>query len=303
MHPPPSPVVSRPAPSARYRFLWWASAILAAVLAGCTAGCTGDSTGPQTRREIVVFGHLFVGEAVSVENAIHVSEVRPIDEYFDPEEAGVTEARVTLQRRGSEPDTLALVRPGCYANPAVVIEPRTTYDLRILIPGRDPISASTTTPWAFETHREPRVLPETMRLEAIPDSFTIAVTCPDPEQTFLVDVYCEEYWPDARYVDPAGSHDRPSDYEEYGNDNGEPRRIFAYVRMKSMESEGADRVVNFYDGMMVFYGRYTVSCLTIDDNYYRYLYRDHPEENGGIAGGIGVFGSACRKRFRVRVTP
>jgi hypothetical protein len=53
--------------------------------------------------------------------------------------------------------------------------------------------------------------------------------------------------------------------------------------------------------MMVFYGRQQVQLLSIDDNYYNFLYREHPEESGGIIGGIGVFGSAYRKDYRVEV--
>ncbi|MBD3334301.1 MAG: hypothetical protein GF355_02190 [Candidatus Eisenbacteria bacterium] len=53
--------------------------------------------------------------------------------------------------------------------------------------------------------------------------------------------------------------------------------------------------------MMVFYGRYEVQLPAIDDNAYNYLYREHPEESGGIVGGLDVFGSAYRERFQVEV--
>ena len=32
-----------------------------------------------------------------------------------------------------------------------------------------------------------------------------------------------------------------------------------------------------------------------------YPYQEHPEESGGIVGGIGVFGSACRHRYLVKI--
>jgi hypothetical protein len=283
------------------------SRILAGLALGLTltalAGCAGDTTAPPTRREISVFGYLYVGEAITEENALRISEVRPIDDYYDPAEAAISGAVVTLQKHGGAPDTLPMVRPGYYANPEVVIDSQTSYDLRVLIPGRAPISATTATPTAFVTHREPRVLPGSMRIGDIPDSFTIALSCENPEQMLLLDVYCQENWQDARYIDPPGSHDHPDDYDEYGKNNGEPRHNFGYFRFKNLEKEGDDRLVNFYDAMMVFYGRYTVTLLAMDDNYYRYLYLDHPEENGGIVGGIGVFGSACRTQYQVRVTP
>ncbi len=267
------------------------------------AGCSGDTTGPETRREVAVFGYLFTGETVSEGNAIHVSETRPINESYDPAEAAIDDAVVILQKSGEAPDTLAHVGPGAYADPDLVIAPRTTYDLRVEIPGHETVSATTTTPSGFVAHREPRVLPGTMRLPAIPDSFAIAIACDDPDQMLLLDVYCEENWRDAVYVNQVGDRRRPSDYEEYGRANGEPRHISAYFRLENLKKEGEDRVIDFYDAMMVFYGRYTVTCLAMDDNYYNHLYRDHPEENGGIRGGIGVFGSACRKQYRVEVTP
>lgn len=266
-------------------------------------GCAGDTTSPETRREITVFGYLFVGEAVTADHAIRVAEVRPIADYYDASEAVVSNVLVTLQRRGAAPDTLTMVRPGYYANPGLVIEAATTYDLGIQIPGRPPISAATTTPAAFAARREPRVLPGTMRVDAIPDSFPIVVACENPEQMFFLDVYCEEDWPNAAYINPVGSQDRPADYEEFGGDHGEPRHITAYFRLKNLPMEGDDYLLGFYEALMVFYGRYTVTCLAMDDNYYRYLYRDHPEESGGIVGGLGVFGSACRKQYRVEVTP
>ena len=118
---------------------------------------------------------------------------------------------------------------------------------------------------------------------------------------FLLDVYCMERWEDARYINPFGDHDRPEDFDEYGGANREPRHIFAYFRIKNVEREKDRFRVSFYSAMMAFYGTYEVQLLAIDDNYYNYLYREHPEESGGIEGGIGVFGSAVRQRYIVKV--
>jgi hypothetical protein len=41
--------------------------------------------------------------------------------------------------------------------------------------------------------------------------------------------------------------------------------------------------------------------MSIDENHYNYLWKEHPEESGGIVGGIGVFGSARRERYEVEV--
>jgi hypothetical protein len=266
------------------------------------AGCEGDVAGPELRDEIAVFGFLYVGEAMNDSNAVLVTRTQPLLEVYDPEAAAVTNAIVTLLREGnSTPDTLSMVRPGYYADPSIVIDSLTTYDLTVSIPGEDPITATTTTPVSYNLLSGPRPLPDSMRYVEIPDRYPFELVCPDEEQIFMVDVYCLENWQDARYIYPWGDHDRPDDEEEYGYDNGEPRRISAYFRINDVTRDGDVYTVGFYSAMMVFWGRYEVSLLAIDDNYYNYLYRDHPEESGGIVGGIGVFGSACRDRFLVKI--
>jgi len=147
----------------------------------------------------------------------------------------------------------------------------------------------------------PKPLPHSMRHSEIPDRYPFELICRDEEQIFMMDVYCLESWEDARYITPFGDHDRPDDAEEYGYDNGEPRHISAYFRIEDVTEDHGVYTMGFYSAMMVFWGHYEVSLLAIDDNYYNYLYREHPEESGGIVGGIGVFGSACRNRYLVKV--
>ncbi len=100
----------------------------------------------------------------------------------------------------------------------------------------------------------------------------------------------------------------PTDFTEYGGASGPPRHIFSYFRVKDIEHadpDGSDGPlptvyrITWYGDMMAFYGKQEVGIFAIDANYYNYLYRDHPELNGGITGGIGVFASACRKQYFV----
>jgi hypothetical protein len=262
-------------------------------------GCGGAPTKPKYVEQIAISACLYVGEAISDSNAIVLTRTRPVDEFYDASEAAIRNAVVTLRADDATlEDTLRMVAPGRYANSAVVIRPRTTYHLEARV-GRTTLAASTTTPIAFDVLRAPRVLPDVMRHAAISDSFPLVVTCSDPEQIFLVDVYCLEAYTNARYVHRMGTAEHPKDYEEYGGDNGAPRHIKAYFRLKDLgPSEGGYRI-SFYGDMMAFYGRYQVGVFTIDLNYYNFLYRDHPELSGGISGGIGVFGSACRRQYPV----
>lgn len=267
----------------------------------CLGGCSGDTTSPTTRNEIVVFGYLYVGESLDEDNAILIARTMPVDEYYDPEDAVIEDALVTVTREGSSPDTLRMVRPGYYANPDILVDPLTTYHLRVEIDGEDPMTATTTTPLPFTMTSIPREIPGVMRHEDIPDSFSMKLTCGDPDQIFLLDVYCLEEWQDARYINPFGNHEKPDDYDEYGRDNEEPRHIYAFFRIKNVEKEDELYRISFYSAMMVFYGRYAVQLMSIDKNQYNYLWKEHPEESGGIVGGIGVFGSACRERYEVEV--
>lgn len=279
---------------------------LLALAAGVT-GCSDDATAPP-RDEVAVFGYLFVGETVGAADPIVVTRVRPIGAYYDPAEAAVNDAVVTLRREGdTRAETLRAVGPGAYAAPGFPIEERTTYDLRVEIPGDRVLEARTTTPYAFDIDGGPPVLPDSVPHSIVQDTYPILVACENPAQIALVDVYCREAWQDARYITPFGDHAAPDDYDEYGGDNGEPRHIQAYFRLQDLVRTGGGSgageryVIDFYSAMMAFYGTYTVQVFTIDDNYYRFLYRDHPEEEGGIVGGIGVFGSACRRSWEVRV--
>jgi hypothetical protein len=265
------------------------------------AGCQGDTSGPGTREEIAVFGYLYVGESLADSNAIVISRVRPIGDYYDFDRAAVDDAIVSIAKADGPLVVLFHVGPGKYANSSVTIEPLTTYDLRVSIPGEEEIRASTRTPHAFTLTGGPPVPVRPVRHSVMPDSFPMSVDCDDPDQIFLVDVYCLENWKKAHYINSFGPKDTPQSYEEYGGDNGEPRHIFAYFRMRNLVREGSGYTIDFYNAMMAYYGSYNVQVLAIDDNYYRYLYKDHPEENGGVIGGIGVFGAAARRGWAVEV--
>ena len=278
-------------------------AILPAAAMFLLAGCgDGDTTGPAAESEIAVFGYLYVNETVSEENAIYLTRTMPVFDYYSREEAVITGAVVTLRKDGAETaDTLSMTEPGYYSNPSVSIEPVATYHLSVSIEGEETITATTTTPWPFDVLNEPLALPDSMIYSTIADSFPIHISCENEEQIFQVDAYCLEEWEDATYVYPFGPEDNPGDYEEYGGDNGEPRHIAPYFKVKGLEREGEAYRIGWYGDLFVFYGEYDLQVLSLDDNFYNYLYRNHPELNGGINGGIGVFGSACRALWRLKV--
>ncbi len=281
---------------------WWVAA-LAAMLAQTGCG-DGDTSGPDTENEIVLFGYLYVNETISEENALLLSRTMPVLDNYNVDDAVISDAHVTLRKEGvAGEDTLHMIKPGYYANAEVTVEPRSTYYLSVEIDGEDPVTAVTTTPWPFELHAEPLELPGEMVYSTVADSFPILFTCEEGEQIFLVDAYCREEWQNAEYVEAFGDADSPEDYQEYGGDNGEPRHIFPYFRVKDLEQIGDNYRIGWYVDLLIFYGEYNVNLFSVDDNFYNYLYRDHPERNGGVEGGIGVFGSACRAEWHIKVIP
>ncbi len=274
----------------------------ACVLLFALCGCSGDGTKPYISDQLAVFGYLYVGEGITGDNPILITRAGSIDEFYEFDDAVVTNALVTIRREGAAAaETLRMGSPGYYLNPEISIEEETTYHLTIAFDGETVVTASTTTPIAFGVSRGPVEAPETMRHGAIPDSFPILLSCRNEEQVFLVDVFCEEDWEDARYINPFGPTDEVGSYQEYGYENDPPRHIFAYFRIKDIERVDEEYRIGWYGDMMVFYGGYEVQVLSIDENYYNYLYRDHPELSGGVEGGIGVFGSARRSRYSVEV--
>jgi hypothetical protein len=275
-----------------------APALLAALV---LAGCGKNPTKPTYVSETVLFGYLYVGETVDSTNALWLGETRPVDAYYDSTRAAVSGALVLLQAEGAPlPDTLRMVAPGRYANPAVVVAPHTRYHLTVLA-GAAALTASTTTPGSLTMSAEPQILPGVMPWSAIAGTYPMIVDGPDPEQLMLVDVYCMESYTNAEYVNPFANQSTPKDYKEYGGDNGEPRHIATYFRLKDLGPRAAGGYrLGFYGDMMAFYGEYTVGLFAIDDNYYQYLYRDHPERHGGVNGGIGVFASAWRHQYHVK---
>ena len=192
------------------------------------SACDPGSRRPKYVEEAVLFGYLYVGESVSDDGPIRLGRTLPVDQHYDAGQAAILDAIVTLRADTAVvAETLRMVAPGIYANRGVVIRARTTYHLQALFDGKT-VTGTTTTPRAFETPHEPRVASEgAMPQSAIADSFPIVAACPDPEQIFLLYVYCLENWQN--------------------------------------------------------------------------LYRDHPERNSGVNGGIGAFGSACRRRYDVMV--
>ena len=268
--------------------------------------CNENPAKPDYQKEICVFGYLWGNERLTDDHAIMITFSQPITDYYDLTDAAVTGAVVTI----TDPDSVVYVlndtwRPGFYFNDSLLIKPKTTYSIRVEING-EIVTASTTVPPLLTINTELRkdsinyVARENLGYEK-----PIYLDCELEDQIILVDMFCNEDYENAEYIKPFNDeHKFPDNQEEYdGGNNGEPRHIQAIVPYKDLVSDEfpGQYVVYWYHSMIVFYGSNTMQALAIDDNYHNFLYTEHPEFNGGINGGIGVFGSVCGENFELMV--
>jgi len=119
------------------------------------------------------------------------------------------------------------------------------------------------------------------------------------EFNLLTEFYClEEYW-EAEYTYPPADNDFPEDAQEYMGDVRQyPRRNMGYY-MYQPDNLMVD--FNSYQSSLLFYGKTELSVYSIDNNYLKYLYKSDGYTQGGIIGGIGIFGSKSGKKLYTRV--
>lgn len=283
-------------------------AVSAAVLLLAAAGCEKNPGRPDYRRELTVFGYLRGGERLTADRAIWIAYTRPITEFYEASGAALVDGDVTLADTADG----AVVRlreqsgkPGYYFNDSLTVLPKHTYRLRIEADGKT-ITAETTVPPVLETSTTLRsdtvnvVKPENISRER-----PITLSCEDPDQIILVDLNCNETYSNAEYIHPfLDSRKFPENREEYdGGVNREPKHIMVFARLRNFVSPDnpGQTVIFWYSAMFVFYGSSTLEISAIDDNFHRILYKEHPELEGGINGGIGVFGSMCSATFKLLV--
>jgi len=269
--------------------------------------CEKNPAKPGYQKDLSVFGYLWGNETLTVEHAILISYTQPIYDYYDLNSAAVKNAIVTLTNVSSS-ETFPLMevveKPGFFYNDSLVIMPETSYRLRVEV-DRTVVTATTTVPPELKMTTE-------LKTDGVNDVYRtnlgyekpVTLESENPNQIILVDMFCNESYENAEYIYPFhDDHKFPEDQEEYDQGkNAQPRHIQALVPYKDLvSSEFPGHVVYWYSSMIVFFGSNTMQILAIDDNYHYYLHKEHPELNGGINGGIGVFGSVCGESFDLNV--
>lgn len=271
-------------------------------------GCSKNPSQPEYQKEIMVFGYLQGNAPLDPSHAISIKYSQPLNAVYDNDHAAIRNAAVTLTNASTGStwtllDTDSL--PGFYFNEELIIQPGTTYSL-IIETEDETVTASTTVPPAIS-------LTSDLRIDSVNDEiqkdlgyrkpiFVDCDECPD-DLTILVDMFCDEPFDNAKYINPFFNQEKPMSQEEYdGGINGEPRHIQAMVAFQDLYSEEYGRhTIFWYASMIVYYGRQTMQVLAIDNNYKNYMFDEHPVYSGGIQGGLGVFASMCGQTYRLNI--
>jgi len=270
--------------------------------------CTKNPVAPDYQKEVVVFGYLWGNQRLTAERAILVTYTQPVLKYYDLQKAGIHGATVSITDAGSGREYLlndSSTKPGFYYNDSLLIHPKNTYHLRVEVDGKV-VTASTTVPpdLKMATLLDRDGINYVYQKDLSREK-PIYLECESLTQIVLVDMYCNESYQNAEYITPFHSnHKYPDNQDEYDQGkNGEPRHIQGMGKLKDFASdEYPDHYVVFwYSSMIVFYGSHTMKVMAIDDNYHKFIYKEHPELESGVQGGLGVFGSVCGETFKLQV--
>lgn len=267
-------------------------------------GCGKNPATPEYQKEIAIFGFLWGNKPLSSEYAIMISYTQPIDEYYDLNTATIRNANVTIEdiSSGEKYVLKESDRAGFYFNDSLIIRPQTSYQLLVEVDNKLVTATTTVPPMLYietelSTHRIDSVYQELLSIAK-----PIFLNCDSEEQLIVVDVYCNESWQNAEYINPFWGQEKPKEASEYGGEDGnsEPRHIMAVAKFKELVSDNfpGRYVIDWYAAMIGFYGSYTLQVMAIDENYYNFINNnEYPELRGGINGGVGVFGSVYGETY------
>lgn len=270
--------------------------------------CSKNPNTPNYEKEIAVFGFLWGNKPITVDRAILISYTQPIDELYDLQQSVIKNANVTITEvnSGKIYSLSDAVRAGFYFNESLIVKPKNEYLLKVEVDDKI-VTAMTTVPPALliQTNLITDKI-DSVYQEGLSREKPIFLECEDGEQIIVVDMYCNESWEDAEYINPFWGQDKPGDADEYaGSDgNSEPRHIIASAKFRELFSINYPGrvVIDWYSSMIGFFGSYTMQVVAIDENYYNFINKnEYPELQSGVQGGIGVFGSVCGETFRLYV--
>lgn len=272
-----------------------------------TCGKNPNTTNYQ--KEIAIFGFLWGNKPMTADRAIMITYTQPIDKSYDLERSVIHNANVTITEINSGnvyilQDT---EQPGFYFNNSLVPGPKMEYVLNIEVDNKI-VTATTTVPpiLGIQTNLiQDKV--DSVYQDDLSKNNPIFIECEDADQIIVVDMYCNESWENAEYINPFWGQEKPDEAGNYGGQDGnsEPRHIIASAKFRDLLSFAnypGKHVIDWYSSMIVFFGSNSMQVMAIDDNYYDFInINEYPELQSGVNGGIGVFGSACGETFQLYI--
>ena len=271
--------------------------------------CGKNPNTPNYQKEIAIFGFLWGNKPMTADRAIMISYTQPIDKFYDLEQSVVHNANVTITEisSGNVYILADTEKPGFYFNDNLIPKMKMEYFLKIEVDNKI-ITATTIVPPELKIQTELTTDKiDSVFHDDLSKTNPMFIDCEKDDQIIVVDVYCNESWENAEYINPFWGREKPENAGEYAGDDGnsEPRHVIASAKFKdllSFTTHQGKYVIDWYSSMIGFFGSYTMQVMAIDDNYYNFInINEYPELQSGVTGGIGVFGSACGETFRLYI--
>ncbi len=291
----------------------------AIVLALAILSCEGPTSSERYDEDYyyIIAGALMEGQPMSLDNAIYVGRtIKPGSDILD---AFIDDADVTIYddegnsyplefgfNFGNDLDSLKIG----YFNEDLIPEAEHTYRIELCVPTAqdstiiDTVWAETTVPktisidlgTAFTTNPD-SVDNYQLAWETAGSEHPLIIETSDAEPVVIYSkFYCLEEWNTVRMVKPIFGQDTFDEEVDYDDpSNHYPRLLSDFGEfLPDANGNGYSVSYSFYQALLVFYGGYEIKIHSIDQNFYKYLYK--PESNyqyGGVHGGYGYFGSVC----------
>jgi len=313
----------------RISYKIFAHIFLAVIIMLILCSCEAPTSSARFEETYILIGNLVSGEPISHEFPIFLGKTVsvPNGNLFD---AFITDAEVTIYNSNGEAETelffsvwmsdSASVPQMGYIDFQQTFLPQAGEQYRIVakIPNSetgatDSVWAETTMPAAINVVADSCFageyqlpLPE-LEYEDADERHPLRIQTPDasPIRLHLV-LYCLDDWQDVRYIGEFGFGENEALEEEdqyEDSSNGSPRRVENFFEYTAELADDGHYYVDIdaYHHLFVFYGAYQIKIYSVDENYYRYLYKSEGYRFGGIHNGFGYFGGKSGTALYTRV--
>ncbi|HCX59857.1 MAG: hypothetical protein WCY87_04435 [Candidatus Cloacimonadales bacterium] len=295
--------------------------IIVLALLLCLCACDNLSSGPRFEGDVYsIAGLLMAGASISEDCPVYITRSSSLDDW-DLSRIFVQEAQVEIIELGSalrfpleavfDPAEMKIKWVDPQSHTIKALE---TYRVEVRIPGYDPlISAETTVPpmaelvddylqqnvpgegYSYSQNNMPQ-LPYSVSDSRYPLALDLGEH--GGVYNLLAELYClEEFSSSLEFTTKIlGQTHATADMEESYYAAGEGIRRIRFINRFSAdqqpEQDGNYIVLRDYRQGFIFYGRYRVSMMVADDNYYKYNFMPEGYLHGGVENALGYFGSA-----------